>query len=275
MEPMQAVILGAVQGLTEFFPVSSSGHLVVFQQMMGFKEPVLLFDISVHVGTLAAIVVYFFNDIISILKSLLLSLSDRMKGQTAHFTDSETADINMAWMIVAGSVPTAVIGFGLQMMSDVLFSSLIIVGASLLLTGMILLGTRWVNQKSVPEMKLSVKQALLIGTVQGIAVIPGISRSGSTISAGLFLGVNQDVAIRYSFLLSIPAILGALVLQLITGGPEAGGGSVGVLASGLVSSFVVGYIALSLLVKMVQKGHLYVFAPYCILLGGIVLFAGW
>jgi len=275
MEPMQAVILGAVQGLTEFFPVSSSGHLVVFQQMMGIKEPVLLFDISVHVGTLAAIVVYFFNDIISILKSLLLSLSDRMKGQAAHFTDSETADINMAWMIVAGSVPTAVIGFGLQMMSDVLFSSLIIVGASLLLTGMILLGTRWVNQKSVPEMKLSVKQALLIGTVQGIAVIPGISRSGSTISAGLFLGVNQDVAIRYSFLLSIPAILGALVLQLITGGPEAGGGSVGVLASGLVSSFVVGYIALSLLVKMVQKGHLYVFAPYCILLGGIVLFAGW
>ena len=181
-------------------------------------------------------------------------------------------------MIVAGSVPTAVIGFGLQMVSDVLFSSLLIVGISLLLTGAILLGTRWVNQvnqKKRSEVTLSIKQALLIGIVQGIAVIPGISRSGSTISAGLFLGVNQDVAIRYSFLLSIPAILGALVLQLITGSPEAWGGSVGVLVSGLVSSFVVGYIALSLLVKMVQKGHLYVFAPYCILLAAMVLFAGW
>ena len=274
MEPIQAVVLGTVQGLTEFFPVSSSGHLVIFQQMMGFKEPDLLFDISVHVGTLAAIVVYFFSDIVNILKSLFLSVSSRMKGHAGQFTDSEIRDINMAWMIVAGSIPTAMIGFGLQMISDILFSSLLIVGVALLITGAVLLVPRWVRQKKSFDAKLSSKQALLIGTVQGLAVIPGISRSGSTISIALLAGVSRDAAIRFSFLLSIPAILGALMLQLFMDSPEVNGASGSVIFIGLVTSLIVGYGALSLLVKMVQKGHLYYFTPYCIFLGAVVLMAG-
>jgi len=274
MDLMQAILLGGIQGLTEFFPVSSSGHLVIFQQMMGLTEPVLMFDISVHVGTLAAILVYFFNDIIRIFKSFISSASCRLSGQSEKLSQVEISDTRMAWMLVAGSLPTAVIGFGMHMVSDVLFSSLTIVGVSLLVTGGILLGTRWINKKKKTESDLSVKQALLIGTVQGLAVIPGISRSGSTISAALLLGVNHDVAIRYSFLLSIPAILGALVLQLLTDSSGAGNISLVVIAAGLLTSFIVGYAALSLLVKMVQKGHLYLFAPYCILLGVVVLIAG-
>lgn len=275
MEPVQAVILGAVQGLTEFFPVSSSGHLVIFQQMMGFKEPDLLFDISVHIGTLAAIVVYFFNDIVNILKSLFFSLFNRTKARAGHFTDSEIRDVNMAWMIVAGSIPTAMIGFGLQMISDILFSSLLIVGVALLVTGAILPVPRRMKQKKSPDIKLSIKQALLIGTVQGLAVIPGISRSGSTISIALLAGVSRDAAIRFSFLLSIPAILGALMLQLFMDSPEINGATGSVIFIGLVTSLIVGYAALSLLVKMVQKGHLYYFTPYCIILGAVVLMAGW
>jgi undecaprenyl-diphosphatase len=277
MDLIQAIILGAIQGLTEFFPVSSSGHLVIFQQMMGLKEPVLLFDISVHMGTLAAIVIYFFKDIINIMKSLIHSISSRLSGQSGHFTSLESRDINMAWMLVAGSFPTAVIGAGLQMISDVLFSSLLLVGVSLMITGGILLGTRWISQENESGMDLTIKQALLIGTVQGLAVIPGISRSGSTIVAGLFLGVNRDLAIRYSFLLSIPAILGALVLQVLTDPSGAGNISLSIIAAGLVTSLIVGYAALSLLVKMVQKGHLYFFTPYCIVLGVIVLagLIGW
>lgn len=271
MDLIQAIILGVIQGLTEFFPVSSSGHLVIFQQMMGLKEPVLLFDISVHMGTLAAIVIYFFKDIINIIKSLFHSISSRLSGQSGHFTSLESRDINMAWMLVAGSIPTAVIGAGLQMVSDVLFSSLLLVGVSLMITGSILLGTRWIRQENESGMDLTIKQALLIGTVQGLAVIPGISRSGSTIVAGLFLGVNRDLAIRYSFLLSIPAILGALVLQVLTDPSGAGNISLSIIAAGLVTSLIVGYAALSLLVKMVQKGHLYFFTPYCIVLGVIVL----
>jgi undecaprenyl-diphosphatase len=277
MDLIQAIILGAIQGLTEFFPVSSSGHLVIFQQMMGLKEPVLLFDISVHMGTLAAIVIYFFKDIINIMKSLIHSISSRLSGQSGHFTSLESRDINMAWMLVAGSIPTAVIGAGLQMISDVLFSSLLLVGVSLMITGGILLGTRWISQENESGMDLTIKQALLIGTVQGLAVIPGISRSGSTIVAGLFLGVHRDIAIRYSFLLSIPAILGALVLQVLTDPSGAGNISLSIIAAGLVTSLIVGYAALSLLVKMVQKGHLYFFTPYCIVLGVVVLagLIGW
>jgi len=274
MDLMQAILLGGIQGLTEFFPVSSSGHLVIFQQMMGLTEPVLMFDISVHVGTLAAILVYFFNDIIRIFKSFISSASCRLSGQSEKLSQVEISDTRMAWMLVAGSLPTAVIGFGMHMVSDVLFSSLTIVGVSLLVTGGILLGTRWMNQGKAPETDLSVKQALLIGTVQGLAVIPGISRSGSTISAALFLGVNHDMAIRYSFLLSIPAILGALVLQILSDSSVAGNISLAVIAAGLLTSLIIGYVALSLLVKMVQKGHLYFFTPYCIVLGVVVLIAG-
>jgi undecaprenyl-diphosphatase len=271
MDLMQAIILGAIQGLTEFFPVSSSGHLVIFQQMMGLKEPVLIFDISVHVGTLAAVFIFFFNDISNILKSLMRSISCRLRGQPEKLAEVEIRDARMAWMLVAGSLPTALIGVGMHMISDVLYASLIIVGVSLLITGGILLGTRWISQEKESGSALTIKQALLIGTVQGLAVIPGISRSGSTIAAGLFLGVNRDIAIRYSFLLSIPAILGALVLQILTDSSGAGNISLSIIAAGMLTSMVVGYSALSLLVKMVQKGHLYFFTPYCIVLGVIVL----
>jgi len=274
MDLMQAIILGVVQGLTEFFPVSSSGHLVIFQQMMGLKEPLLMFDISVHMGTLAAIFLFFFNDISRIINSFIRSVSCRLNGQSGILSSVEISDTRMAWMLVAGSLPTAVLGFGLNMISEVLYSSLFIVGVSLLVTGGILLGTRWMKQKNGLGSDLTLKQALLIGTVQGLAVIPGISRSGSTISVALFLGVNHEIAIRYSFLLSIPAILGALILQLFTDSPGDGNVSLSILAVGLVTSLIVGYAALSLLVKMVQKGYLYFFTPYCILLGVIVLIAG-
>jgi undecaprenyl-diphosphatase len=159
------------------------------------------------------------------------------------------------------------------MISNELFSSLAVVGISLMITGGILLATRWVHQKKDSVSDFSIKKALLIGIIQGLAVMPGISRSGSTISAGLFLGVNRETAIRYSFLLSIPAILGALVLQIVSDPSEGGNVSSGVMATGLVTSLIVGYAALSLLVKMVQKGQLYFFAPYCFVLGVIALIA--
>ncbi len=274
MEPMQAIILGVIQGLTEFFPVSSSGHLVIFQQMMGLKEPVLMFDISLHVGTLVAIVIYFFNDILSILKSLIRSVPTLFRGEAGQFLSQDASDIKMAWLIIAGSLPTAVIGFGFHLISHILFSSLTIVGLSLMITGGILLGTRWVHPGKDSVLDVSIKKALFIGTIQGLAVMPGISRSGSTISAGLFLGVNRETAIRYSFLLSIPAILGALLLQFLTDSAGAGNVSLGIIATGLVTSLIIGYAALSLLVKMVQKGQLYFFTPYCFVLGVVALIAG-
>lgn len=273
MGPMQAVILGAVQGLTEFFPVSSSGHLVIFQQMMGLKEPVLLFDISVHVGTLAAIVFYYIKDIFRLISAFLYVAIWRIKRGERRMSPEKLADSRMAWLIIAGSIPTAAIGFGLNTISDVLFSSLILVGMALIITGAIILATRWVPSMREAVPAVSFKQALWIGVVQGLAVIPGISRSGSTISAALFCGINRETAARFSFLLSIPAILGALVLETAGGGGNAGNISPVAIAMGMGTSFIVGYAALSLLVKIVQKGRLFLFAPYCFMLGAFALSA--
>lgn len=273
MEITQAVVLGVIQGLTEFFPVSSSGHLVIFQQMMGLRDPVLMFDISVHMGTLMAIFVYYFNDIFRISGAFFKSMTSGVKGRVEEIPDVR-ADVRLAWLIIAGSLPTGVIGFGLNKISHVLFASLTLVGISLLITGALLLATRWMRQDKVAVPDFSFWQALVIGTVQGLAVIPGISRSGSTIAIGLMLGVEREMAVRYSFLLSMPAIIGALVLQLVGESGGAGAVPVGVMIVGMITSFIVGYIALSLLVKLVQKGQLYVFAPYCFLLGGLVLFVG-
>jgi undecaprenyl-diphosphatase len=274
MEPLQAVVLGAIQGLTEFFPVSSSGHLVIFQQLMGLKEPVLLFDISVHVGTLAAIFCYYFKDILRLAAAFFQVLPWGEPKSGRPVSPETLAESRMAWLIVAGSVPTALIGSMLNTVSDVLFSSLALVGLALVVTGAIVLVTRGAPPGSGGESAVSLKKALWIGTVQGLAVIPGISRSGSTIAASLFLGIDRDTAARFSFLLSVPAILGALVLEISGGSGSSGNVSAGVVALGTVTAFVVGYAALSLLVKLVQKGRLYVFAPYCFLLGIIALMAG-
>jgi undecaprenyl-diphosphatase len=273
MQMTQAVVLGAIQGLTEFFPVSSSGHLVIFQQMMGLREPVLMFDISVHVGTLAAIFVYYFADILRIFTALIRPVAS-LKTRDAQALPTDGADRRLVWLIVVGSVPTAVIGFGLSRISHVLFSSLVVVGISLLITGALVLATRWIGRKPDSGQGFSFWRAVVVGTVQGLAVIPGISRSGSTIVMGLVLGVDREKAVRFSFLLSMPAIIGALVLQLVGESAGAGPVSAGVMAVGTITSFAVGYVALCLLVKLVQKGRLHVFAPYCFLLGGVAVIAG-
>ena len=274
MDPFQAVILGMIQGLTEFFPVSSSGHLVIFQQLMGLTEPVLLFDISVHVGTLAAIVCYYFKDILRLVTAFFQVFPWGKPGSGRAVSPEILAESRMAWLIVAGTVPTALIGFGLNTISGILFSSLLLVGLALIITGAIVLATRWARPDPKDGSAVSLKKALWIGTVQGLAVIPGISRSGSTIAVSLFLGIDRDTAARFSFLLSIPAILGALVLEIAGGSAGGGHVSAGVIALGMGTAFVVGYAALSLLVKMVKKGRLYVFAPYCFLLAAAALLAG-
>lgn len=273
MEPFQAIALGIIQGLTEFFPVSSSGHLVIFQHLFGLTEPVVLFDVSVHVGTLAAIVLYFYKDIVNIVTSAGSFLSAFATGKVTFSDGIKDADVKMAFLIIAGTIPTAIIGLGLNHISETLFHSLVIVGSALLATAFLLMGTRWIKKAGVSEADFSFKTALGIGVVQGIAVIPGLSRSGFTIAVGLLLGLDRETAARYSFLLSIPAIIGALIVSLFskTSGTAL---PLNIIISALATSFFVGYGALSLLVKIVKKGHLYYFAPYCALVGIMVLLAG-
>jgi len=275
MDPIQAIILGIIQGLTEFFPVSSSGHLVLFQHLFGLREPALLFDISVHVGTLLAVLIYFFKDIAALFKSVCrFGAQIFMPGAERFPGWRQDKDLRMVGLIFVASLPTAVLGFGFHQISDQLFASLQVVGLALFFTAALLMGTRLVKTKGRGIIAFTVWGALMVGVAQGLAVIPGISRSGATIAACLMLGLNRDASARFSFLLAIPAILGALLLNVVSGSAGWGGFSPAAIVLGTITSAVVGYLALSTLIKIVRHGQLVYFAPYCLVVGGIALFLG-
>jgi undecaprenyl-diphosphatase len=273
MQTFQAVILGAIQGLTEFLPVSSSGHLVIFQHIFGFKEPKLIFDISVHLGTLIAVIFFFWKEIHAIIISISRFTILYLKKEVPFGHVYKDVDIKLAVLIVIGTLPTAILGLLFHRIADQLFSSVILVGLMLILTGLLLILTVRINNYSKSIERFSIKDALIIGLMQGIAIIPGISRSGSTIAVGLFLGLERETAARYSFLLSIPAIIGASILELkdISANPPSQ------LIPTLIGTFtacLVGYGALRLLVYIVKKGRLHIFAPYCFIAGIIALIMG-
>jgi undecaprenyl-diphosphatase len=266
MEPLYAVLLGIIQGLTEFLPVSSSGHLVLAQHLFGMTEPELLFDISLHIGTLLAICLVFYREIQSILTTLLrLPLLLKSAGGLRSLL-SDNANVRLTAMIIAGSVPTAIIGVLFHQVTDQLFGTVWIVGVMLLITGTFLWLTRLTGSIRRPLERMTFKDALMIGLVQGLAILPGISRSGSTISAALFLGVDREVAGRYSFLLSVPAILGALLMSLNSSSLNTSV-PISMMLLGAATAGLVGYVALKLLMRLVKQGRLYRFAPYCWILG--------
>ena len=270
MEPLQSVMLGTIQGLTEFLPVSSSGHLVLLQNLFGLREPELLFDISLHIGTLIAIFIVFYQEIRNILQTLLRLpvLIKSSENLQSLFANNE--EIRISALIIVGSIPTAILGILFHKIADQIFGAVWIVGVMLLITGALLWFTRQMSIEGRPLRKVSIRDALLIGLMQGLAIMPGISRSGSTISIALLLGMNRELAGRYSFLLSIPAILGALILGLNstiiqTDIPGK------IILLGTFTAGIVGYIALKVLLRLVKQGQLHYFAPYCWLLGAVTL----
>lgn len=273
MDAMQAVMLGIIQGLTEFLPISSSGHLVLFQRLFGITEPALFFNISVHVGTLLAVILFFRKEIQNIIGALIGGTGRVVRKEAGLGEIMAEDDVRMGVLIVVGSVPTAILGLLFHEAADLLFSSVAIVGWMLIVTGTFLWITRWVSKEGEGMEGLATRNAFIIGTVQGLAILPGISRSGATISAGLFLGLNRETAARYSFLLSIPAILGAEMLALKDVTSETAGVNLTTLA-GAVTAAITGYCALVFLLFVIRKGRLHMFAPYCWLVGAGALILG-
>lgn len=273
MDAMQAVMLGIIQGLTEFLPISSSGHLVLFQRLFGITEPALFFNISVHVGTLLAVILFFRKEIQNIIGALIGGTGRVVRKEAGLGEIMAEDDVRMGVLIVVGSVPTAILGLLFNEAADLLFSSVAIVGWMLIVTGTFLWITRWVSKEGEGMEGLATRNAFIIGTVQGLAILPGISRSGATISAGLFLGLNRETAARYSFLLSIPAILGAEMLALKDVTSETAGVNLTTLA-GAVTAAITGYCALVFLLFVIRKGRLHMFAPYCWLVGAGALILG-
>jgi undecaprenyl-diphosphatase len=270
MQVHDAALLGVVQGLTEFLPVSSSGHLVLFQNLFGLTEPEIYFDISVHVGTLVAICVFFHKDLKRIAAALFsASTWNAGKGGFGKRV-AQKPELRLFLLILAGAVPTAFIGLLLRPIAPKIFSSVQLVGIMLLVTGLLLWFTRRLKKGGRSAGQLTVWDALCIGIIQGLAILPGISRSGATIAVGLFRGLDRETAARYSFLLSIPAVVGAMALELghITAldSPPAR-----VVLVGAIIAAAVGYLALRILVHLVKKGDLHYFAPYCGVLGLVTI----
>ncbi|MBU1697685.1 MAG: undecaprenyl-diphosphate phosphatase [Proteobacteria bacterium] len=270
MELYQGIILGIIQGLTEFLPVSSSGHLVLGQIFFGITESQLPFDISVHMGTLLAVLVVYASDIRAILVSVFGFISKAFTLKPITHLLKEDKNLQLAGLIIIGSIPTAFIGLILKQFEHILFASEVLVGFMLILTGTILWASKNFYFSKSKKDGFSIKKALIIGVGQGLAVTPGISRSGTTIALGMFLGLDRHNAAKFSFLLSIPAILGAQILSIKD-----------MINSGLVidpitvyatiASFITGLLALKLLLSLVHSGRFHLFAPYCWLIGSLVL----
>jgi len=267
MNVLEALCLGALQGITEFLPISSSGHLVLAQHLLGFQESQLFFDIAVHVGTLMAVFLVFRGDLVLLLKDCYRAIGQAFSSQATPVSNGLHGGVKMALTILVGSIPTAIIGLLLRDVFNRFFVSPAIVALGLWTTGFLLIWSRWSKSHRNHLETPGLFDALLIGLVQGAAITPGLSRSGVTITTGMLLGLQPDLAFRFSFLLSIPAILGALAseaLQGIANMPEWH-----VVAVGFFSSFLVGWIALRLLRSLVGRGKLFYFAPYCFVLGAV------
>ncbi len=242
MTPIQALILGIVQGLTEFLPVSSSGHLVIFQHLFNLQQPPILFDVVVHIATLIAVIFYF--------SSKLKKISPQLIKLT-----------------ILGTVPAIIAGLIIEPYLESIFSSLFIVSLGLFFTGLILLSTKFYSPKKTS--KLNHKNTLIIGLAQAMAIMPGISRSGSTVIAGLHQGIKKQQAFYFSFVLAIPAISGALVLQLK---------DIDTIEQLITTPYIIGFIsaaisglfALRLLEIVLNKAKLHYFSYYCFILATLI-----
>jgi undecaprenyl-diphosphatase len=260
---IQALILGLLQGLTEFIPVSSSAHLVLVPWLFGWASPdpafALPFDTVLHLGTLAAVVGVFWRDFVALGAAWLQSIRRR---------SLDVPQSRPAWALVIGTIPAAALGFFAADFFEGLFGVPGWAAGFLIVTGLLLIaGERWISQSRSLE-ELRAHHALLIGLFQGLAIAPGISRSGATISAGRFLGLERAEAARFSFLLATPAIAGAAALQVAR---LAGSGllrqNLGLLVAGFVMAFVSGYLIIRFLLGYLQRHSLLPFAAYCLGLG--------
>ncbi len=262
---LQAVILGALQGLAEFLPVSSSGHLVLFQQWLADSffaaENGVLFDLVLHVGTLLPVLWFYRAELKGVIVSPTAGPSRAEAGGWLAWLRAEPSRW-LATCVVVASVPTGLIGVLGKDQFHHMFESVTTTCIALLVTGVLLFATRFVRSPTSDEApRMAIWMALALGVIQGLAITPGISRSGSTIALALFLGLDREQAARFSFLASVPAIIGAVIFEASGEGwpSDIDWTAVGV---GFVTSLLVGYGALVLLVALVKKGQLHRFAYY-------------
>lgn len=264
---IQATILGIVQGASEFLPISSSGHLVIFQQLLGVNlesGPMVAFDVCLHIGTLLAVIVALRVEVWEILKGIFKRPPLRTSDSQTEFAEIDS--MRIIWLLVLGTIPAVIIGFSFKDFFESLFSSILPVGIALFITGCILFATRFVHLNLIKLNSMKWWHSVVIGCAQALAIFPGISRSGSTIAAGLFARLDRSLAAKFSFLLSIPAIAGAAVLQFDNLKYLSLNNLLATLI-GTTVSFLVGFISVRWMLSVVKGGKFHFFAYYCWLVG--------
>jgi undecaprenyl-diphosphatase len=265
LDLFQAIVLGIVQGLTEFLPISSSGHLRIVPALLGWEDPGAAFTAVIQLGTMAAVVLYFRHDLWRIATAWLASLRDRSRRAEL--------DARMGWYLIAGTVPIVVFGVAFSHQIENGARSLYLIGTTLILLGLLLLVAEKVSTRERDLSTISRRDAIVIGFAQALALIPGVSRSGATITAGLFLGLDRVAAARFSFLLSIPAVVlsGLYELRDVVSGTAEGGVGVAPTAVATVLAFVSGYISIAFLLRFLTTHTTAVFVAYRVALGAAVL----
>jgi undecaprenyl-diphosphatase len=257
LELIKAMVLGIVQGLTEFLPISSSGHLVIGSKLMNFQEQGVVFDVFVHLGTLLAVVVVFRKELIEMIKAPFALLQGDKSESVRNFFFLDV-------YIIVATLPAVAVGLFLKDSVESLFGNIMIVYLMLIVTGIIMIISRYLPQKDKP---ITWGRSLLVGCAQACAILPGLSRSGSTIFAGMVLGIDREKIARFSFIMSIPAILGAAMLQLgdfMTN--PLGSGALVNIGAGAVMAAVSGYFAIKLLLDIIRRNRLQWFGYYCLLI---------
>lgn len=263
MEFLQAIVLGVVQGLTEFLPVSSTAHLVLFPTLMGWKANGLAFDVALHIGTLVAVFGYFRRDLLAILRGGLRSLrAPDLAGDP---------DQRMAWYLVVACLPAVAAGLFFEKQVATVLRHPLVIGVAMLGFALVLLLAEMLGKRQLTLRSMGWREALLVGCAQALAIIPGASRSGVTLTAGLLGGLEREAAARFSFLLGSPIILGAAVLEgrhLL----EDPAFSWAVLAAGILASAASGYLCIRFLLGYLRENSTRVFIVYRLLLGTLLVF---
>ncbi|MDR0965226.1 MAG: undecaprenyl-diphosphate phosphatase [Myxococcales bacterium] len=263
MNYLQAIVLGFVQGLTEFLPISSTAHLRIVPALLGWADPGAAFSAIIQIGTTTAVIAYFARDLWAIARDTALGIVRRKPF--------ETANARLGWFIVLGTVPIGIAGVALKGFIEGPFRSLYVIAAAAIGLACLLLVSERLARHDRPIGELRLKDAIVIGVAQAFALIPGASRSGVTLTAGLFTGLTREAAARYSFLLSVPATLAAGVFELRHLAEETSPLQVGPLAVGTLVSFVFGIAAIAWMLKFLRTHTTMVFIVYRIALGILIL----
>ena len=265
MSLLEAIVLGIVQGLTEFLPISSTGHLRIVPAFLGWDDPGAAFTAVTQLGTMAAVLLYFRTDLLRIARAWLASVRDRPMRREL--------DARIGWYIVLGTVPIGVFGVLFKDQIETGARDLYVIGVALIVLGLVLAVAERVSTREREIEQIQTKDGFWVGIAQALALIPGVSRSGATITAGLFLGLNRAAAARFSFLLSVPAVVlsGLFELSSIIEGEEGEHVGAGALVIATALAFVVGYASIAFLLRFLANHSTMVFVAYRVTLGVLVL----